>query len=133
MGPRLRADGAVLARRGDVADAVALVLELLGAVVVVRPAVLLAGVGGFQYLKHLPVDYVKIDGEFTRSLPTSPADHEIVSAIVAAAAGLGRTVIAECVEDEEILDALRAFGIPLMQGIHVGRPAPASDLLAALA
>ena len=92
-----------------------------------------AGVGGFQYLKHLPVDYLKIDGEFTRSLPTSPADHEIVSAIVAAAAGLGRTVIAECVEDEEILDALRAFGIPLMQGIHVGRPAPASDLLAALA
>ncbi len=92
-----------------------------------------AGVGGFQYLKHLPVDYLKLDGEFTRTLPDSPADHEIVAAIVTAAAGLGRTVIAECVEDAAILEALRGFGIPLVQGIHVGRPAPASDLLAALA
>lgn len=91
-----------------------------------------AGVGGFQYLKHLPVEYLKLDGEFTRTLPDSPADHEIVSAIVKAAAGLGRTVVAECVEDEAILEAIRGFGIPLVQGIHVGRPAPASELLAAL-
>ena len=92
-----------------------------------------AGVGGFQYLKHLRVDFLKLDGEFTRMLPSSPADHEIVAAIVKAAAGLGLTVIGECVEDEDILDALREYGIPLVQGIHVGRPAPASELLAALA
>ena len=91
-----------------------------------------AGHGGFHYLKHLPVEYLKLDGEFTRTLPSSPADHEIVSAIVKAAAGLGRTVIAECVEDEDILESIRGFGIPLVQGIHVGRPAPASELLAAL-
>jgi EAL domain-containing protein (putative c-di-GMP-specific phosphodiesterase class I) len=92
-----------------------------------------AGVGGFHYLKHLPVEFLKLDGEFTRTLPGSALDHEIVAAIVQAAAGLGRTVIAECVEDEEILQALREFGIPLVQGIHVGRPAPAADLLGALA
>ncbi len=92
-----------------------------------------SGVGGFHYLKHLPVEYLKIDGEFTRTLPSSSTDHEIVAAVVQAAAGLGRTVVAECVEDEAILEAVRAFGIPLVQGIHVGRPVPASDLLGALA
>jgi diguanylate cyclase (GGDEF)-like protein/PAS domain S-box-containing protein len=91
-----------------------------------------AGVGGFHYLKHLPVEFLKLDGEFTRTLPDSATDHEIVAAVVQAAAGLGRTVIAECVEDEHILEAIRGFGIPLVQGIHVGRPMPASDLLGVL-
>jgi diguanylate cyclase (GGDEF)-like protein/PAS domain S-box-containing protein len=90
-----------------------------------------AGVGGFQYLKHLPVEFLKLDGEFTRTLPSSREDHEIVAAIVHAAAGLGKTVIAECVEDEEILAELRGFGIPLVQGIHVGRPEPSAALFAA--
>ena len=89
-----------------------------------------AGVGGFAYLKHLPVEFLKLDGEFTRTLPSSAADHEIVAAIVRVAAGLGKTVIAECVEDDDILEELRGFGIPLVQGIHVGRPAPCLELLA---
>ena len=89
-----------------------------------------AGAGSFSYLKHLPVDYLKLDGEFTRGLPSDPADREIVGAVVQAARGLGKTVIAECVEDEEILDAVRSFGVELAQGLHVGRPARASELLA---
>jgi len=89
-----------------------------------------AGHGSFSYLKQLPVDFLTLDGEFTRGLPGDRADCEIVSAVVAAAHGLGKAVIAECVEDEAILEAVRGFGVDLAQGVHVGRPARASELLA---
>ena len=88
-----------------------------------------AGVGSFHYLKHLPVDYLKLDGEFTRTLPHSREDQEIVRAVVQAARGLGKSVVAECVEDAEILAAVKAFGVDLAQGLHVGRPARASQML----
>ena len=87
------------------------------------------GSGSFAHLKHLPVDYVKLDGEFTRGLPGDPIDREIVSAVVGAARALGKQVVAEAVEDAAILDAVRSFGIELAQGLHMGRPARASDLL----
>jgi EAL domain-containing protein (putative c-di-GMP-specific phosphodiesterase class I) len=89
-----------------------------------------AGTASFAYLKHLPVDFLKLDGEFTRGLPHDRTDCEIVSAVVGAARGLGKTVIAECVEDEAILEAVRILRVDYAQGLHVGRPERAADLLA---
>lgn len=88
-----------------------------------------SGAASFAQLKRLPFDFIKLDGEFTRSLPHSPDDQAIVGALVQVARSLGKTVIAECVEDEEILQALGGFGIELVQGLHIGRPARVSEVL----
>jgi diguanylate cyclase (GGDEF)-like protein/PAS domain S-box-containing protein len=83
-----------------------------------------AGFGSFAYLKHLPVDILKIDGQFIRRLPHSRTDQLIVEGMVTTARGLGKRTIAEFVGDEETLDRLRALGVDYAQGFHVGRPSP---------
>ena len=87
-----------------------------------------AGFGSFYYLKHIPVDFLKIDGDFVRS-PRSKADDLVVESIVHMAQGLGKRTIAEFVEDEGTLEVLRAQGVDYAQGFHVGRPAPVSEYL----
>jgi EAL domain-containing protein (putative c-di-GMP-specific phosphodiesterase class I) len=82
-----------------------------------------AGFGSFQYLKHLPFDYLKIDGEFIRALPNSRTDQLVVSALAGIVAGLGRLTIAEFVGDERTLELLREYGVDMAQGHAVGRPA----------
>ena len=57
-----------------------------------------AGFGSFQYLKHLPFEYLKIDGDFIRGLPDSPKDQLVVKALVELAGGMGKQTIAEYVE-----------------------------------
>jgi len=84
-----------------------------------------AGFGSFQYLKHLPFTYLKIDGDFIRGLPCSRTDQLVVSALVGVVAGMGRRTIAEFVGDEPTLRMLRGFGVDYAQGYHVGRPRPA--------
>ena len=81
-----------------------------------------AGFGSFAYLKHLPFDYLKIDGEFIRRLPHSRTDQLIVEGVVTTARGLGKRTVAEFVGDEETLDRLRELGVDYAQGYHVGRP-----------
>ncbi len=81
------------------------------------------GYGTLTYLKHFPIDYVKIDVEFVRDLSTNNADHELVGAIVTMAKGLGKRTVAEGVEDAETLAHLRALGVDQAQGYFVGRPA----------
>ena len=88
-----------------------------------------AGFGSFYYLKHLPFDFLKIDGEFVTHARHSRPDELIVRALRDMAHGLEREVIAEYCADEETLDYLRGEGIDLGQGFHLGRPAPAEDLL----
>jgi len=83
-----------------------------------------SGYGGFHYLKHLPMDFLKIDREFVRDMRTSDADQHVISAIVGLARGFGLKTIAEGVEDQETLDLLREFGVDHAQGFHIGRPAP---------
>jgi EAL domain-containing protein (putative c-di-GMP-specific phosphodiesterase class I) len=83
-----------------------------------------AGFGSFRYLKHLPFDYLKIDGEFIRSLPSSPTDQLVVRALVDVARGMGARTIAEFVTDADTLGLLRSFGVDYAQGFHVGRPRP---------
>jgi len=83
-----------------------------------------AGFGSFYYLKYLPFDYIKIDGEFIRQLPANPADRLIVTAIVTAAHGLGKRTIAEYVGDRQTVALLRELGVDFAQGHFIGRPLP---------
>jgi diguanylate cyclase (GGDEF)-like protein len=92
-----------------------------------------AGFGSFYYLKHLPFDVVKIDGDFIKSLPTSTSDQLTVQAIVTIARGLRKRTVAEFVGNEETVDRLREYGVDFAQGYHIGRPAPAAFHPAALA
>ncbi len=82
------------------------------------------GFGSFYYLKHLPVGYVKLDGEFIQNLPQSEVDAHMVNAIVGIAQGLGIKTVAESVSDEETIQVLRRHGVDYAQGFYVGRPAP---------
>jgi PAS domain S-box-containing protein len=82
------------------------------------------GYGGFTYLKHLPVHYLKIDREFVRDLAGSPRDRHVVEAIVKLAGAFEAQTIAEGVEDQETLELLRSYGVDYAQGFHLGRPAP---------
>lgn len=82
------------------------------------------GFGSFYYLKHLPVQYVKLDGEFIRNLPRSEVDGHMVNAIVGIAQGLGIKTVAESVTDEETIRLLRQHGVDYAQGVFVGPPAP---------
>jgi EAL domain-containing protein (putative c-di-GMP-specific phosphodiesterase class I) len=87
-----------------------------------------AGFGSFQYLKQLPFDYLKIDGDFVRSLPSSPKDQLVVQALVGLAQGMGTHTIAEYVGDRDTLELLRRFGVDYAQGFQIGRPHPALSL-----
>jgi EAL domain-containing protein (putative c-di-GMP-specific phosphodiesterase class I) len=83
-----------------------------------------SGFGSFQYLKHLPFDFLKIDGDFIRGLPDSPTDQLVVKALVDVVGGMGRQTIAEFVGDATTLRMLREYGVDYAQGYEVGRPAP---------
>ena len=87
-----------------------------------------AGFGSFYYLKHLPFDFLKIDGDFIRRLPVNPTDQSMVEAIVQVCHQLGKRTIAEFVEDQATLDLLREYGVDFAQGYHIGRPMPAAEI-----
>lgn len=89
-----------------------------------------AGFASFLYLKHLEFDYLKIDGEFIRSLPTNATDRLVVTSLVDIARGLSVKTIAEFVGDEQTVEQLRGLGVDYGQGFHLGRPAPLEELLA---
>lgn len=81
-----------------------------------------AGFASFYYLKHMAFDYVKIDGEFIRHLPSSRINQLVVQSVVDIARGLGKRTIAEFVGDEETLSLLRRYGVDYAQGFHVAKP-----------
>jgi diguanylate cyclase (GGDEF)-like protein/PAS domain S-box-containing protein len=83
-----------------------------------------AGFGSFYYLKHLPFDLLKIDGEFVRSCTTSTTDQLLIRAAVDIARGLGKKTIAEYVGDDATVELLRELGVDYAQGFHIGRPGP---------
>jgi EAL domain-containing protein (putative c-di-GMP-specific phosphodiesterase class I) len=76
----------------------------------------------FYYLKHLPFDYFKIDGDFIRGFGTSAADQLVVEAIVGIAKGLGKKTVAEFVTDQDTVERLRRSGVNYAQGFHIGVP-----------
>lgn len=82
------------------------------------------GFSSLTYLKHLPADHLKIDTEFVRELSWSETDARVIRGIVGLAREFGQTTIAEGVEDERTLMALRELGVDHAQGYLFGRPAP---------
>ncbi len=88
-----------------------------------------AGFGPFHYLKSIPFDLIKIDGAFVRDMPNSDADQLTVQAIVQIARGLGKTTIAEYVQDDVTAQMLREYGVDMAQGYHLGRPVDVTEVL----
>ncbi|MGH9304000.1 MAG: sensor domain-containing protein [Acidimicrobiales bacterium] len=88
-----------------------------------------AGFGSFSYLKHLPFDYVKIDGEFVAACLVSATDRLIIESIVTIATGLGKETVAEHVADGHTMRFLERLGVDFAQGYYIGRPAPLEQLL----
>ena len=82
------------------------------------------GLSSFNYLKKLPVDYLKIDGAFIRDILTDKHSWTMVQAIHQIAKSLDLETVAECVENNEAVETLRAIGIDFIQGFAVGRPEP---------
>ena len=87
------------------------------------------GFGSFYYLKHLPVSYVKLDGEFIQNLPRSEVDEHMVKAIVGVAQALGIETVAESVADAETISLLQKHRVDYAQGFYVGKPTPLSVAL----
>ncbi len=85
------------------------------------------GFGSFFYLKHLPVSYLKIDGDFIAN-PRSRTDELVIEAIVGMARALGKRTIAEFVGDDATIALLSALGVDYAQGYHIGRPIPVAEL-----
>jgi diguanylate cyclase (GGDEF)-like protein/PAS domain S-box-containing protein len=80
------------------------------------------GFSSFAYLKHLKADVLKIDGLFIRDLPNERDNQLFVKSIVDVARGLGKTTVAEFVENEDILNMLKNMGVDLVQGYHLDKP-----------
>ena len=89
-----------------------------------------SGFGSFYYLKHLPFDYFKIDGDFVRGFAANTTDQLVVEAIVGIATGLGKKTVAEFVTDQATTDRLRRSGIDYAQGYHIGEPRPVAETFA---
>jgi diguanylate cyclase (GGDEF)-like protein/PAS domain S-box-containing protein len=82
------------------------------------------GLSSFAYLKKLPVDYLKIDGEFVRDILKDPVDKAMVDTIRRIGGVLGMITIAEAIEDEETCQLLKVMGIDYGQGYHLAKPGP---------
>jgi diguanylate cyclase (GGDEF)-like protein/PAS domain S-box-containing protein len=81
-----------------------------------------SGLGSFSSLKNLPVDYLKIDGSYTRNLSTDQVNQEMVAAMIKLARTMEFRVVAEQVEEQADFDWLRDIGIDFVQGNFVDPP-----------
>jgi PAS domain S-box-containing protein len=88
-----------------------------------------AGFASFYHLKHLKFDFVKIDGEFVKSVSDNTTDRLVVKSVVDLARGLGAETIAEYVEDPGSMQRLTDLGVDFAQGFHLGRPVPVAQVL----
>jgi diguanylate cyclase (GGDEF)-like protein/PAS domain S-box-containing protein len=87
------------------------------------------GYASFFYLKHLPLESIKIDGSFVLGMLTNTLDRAVVRATVSLAEEMGFTTIGEHVDSQPILEELRRLGVGYVQGHHLGRPQPAAMAL----
>jgi diguanylate cyclase (GGDEF)-like protein/PAS domain S-box-containing protein len=81
-----------------------------------------SGFSSFAYLKHLPVDKLKIDGTFVKGMAHSAVDQAMVESMNQVAHALGKLTVAECVENGETLKILREMGVDRAQGNYIGLP-----------
>lgn len=83
-----------------------------------------SGYSSFHYLKQFPIDVIKIEGEFIRNMINDDKYLAFVKSIVTLAKSLKVETIAEFIEDEAVMNAVRELGIDYGQGYHLGRPGP---------
>ncbi|MEZ5658867.1 MAG: EAL domain-containing protein [Burkholderiaceae bacterium] len=91
------------------------------------------GLSSLEHLKHLPIDYVKIDGAFVREIARNAIDRSMVECVVKIAELIGVTTIAEEVSDATIAAALRSAGVRFAQGFWYAEPLPLDSVLKARA
>ncbi len=82
-----------------------------------------SGLGSFSSLKHLPIDYLKIDGTYTRNLQTDLVNQEMVAAMIKLARTMEFQIVAEQVEHQDDFDWLRDVGVDFVQGRFIEAPA----------
>jgi diguanylate cyclase (GGDEF)-like protein len=83
-----------------------------------------SGFSSFQFVRRLPIDYIKIEGEFVRNMVNDYKDSAFVVTIATLAQQLGLKTVAEFVEDEQTLKEVREAGIDYAQGFYTGKPGP---------
>jgi diguanylate cyclase (GGDEF)-like protein/PAS domain S-box-containing protein len=88
-----------------------------------------SGMSSFGYLKHLPVDHLKIDGSFIQDIVDDPVNYAMVKAIQEVATTMQIKTVAEYVENDEILDQLKLIGVDYGQGHGIERPRPLESFL----
>jgi EAL domain-containing protein (putative c-di-GMP-specific phosphodiesterase class I) len=86
------------------------------------------GLASHNYLRELPVDYVKIDGSFITSIDQDSNDYAMARSINDLAHFLGQETIAESVENENIIRKLQEIGVDYLQGWGIGRPKPRAEV-----
>lgn len=86
-----------------------------------------SGLSSFAYLKALPVDYLKIDGQFVKDITRDPIDYAMVKSINEIGHVMGMHTIAEFVENQEVMMKLRAINVDFVQGYAIEAPFPLSD------
>ncbi|MEO7387012.1 MAG: EAL domain-containing protein [Gammaproteobacteria bacterium] len=91
-----------------------------------------SGLGSFTTLRDLSIDYLKIDGTYTRDLRPETLNHQVVTAVTAVSRILGFRVIAEQVETQADFEALRTIGVDFIQGNFIDRPHRLGEAGAAL-
>ncbi|MFI5955785.1 putative bifunctional diguanylate cyclase/phosphodiesterase [Cryptosporangium sp. NPDC051539] len=89
-----------------------------------------SGLSSFAYLKNLPVDFLKIDGNFVKTITHDSIDRTMVAAVNQIGHEMGLRTVAEFVEDDETLAILREIGVDYGQGYGLGRPGPLTSWLA---
>ena len=139
-GEKLRAAGPVICAKlcleitetaaiTNLPDAVAFMEQVRAAGVRVALDDFGAGASSFGYLKTLPLDYLKIDGQFIRNLMTDALDDVAVRCFVDVARVVGVRTVAEFVDRPDVLARLQALGVDYAQGYQLHRPEPLALLL----
>jgi len=87
-----------------------------------------SGLSSFMYLKNLPVDFLKIDGQFIQNVNVDDIDRSMVMAITQIGHAMGIRTIAERVESVNVLQALGAIGVEYAQGFLIAEPKSVENL-----
>ena len=87
-----------------------------------------SGMSSFSYLKHLPVEALKIDGIFIKNIEREPIDYSMVKSITEVGHVMNIKTVAEFVENDNIFALIKEIGIDYAQGFHIHRPLPLTSL-----
>ncbi|MBX2808960.1 MAG: EAL domain-containing protein [Cellvibrionaceae bacterium] len=88
-----------------------------------------AGMSSFGYLRDLPIDKIKIDGSFVRSMHENMVDYTFVESIANVAKSMNIQTVAEFVENQKIVELLSDISVDYGQGFHLGKPCPWDQII----